>query len=218
VQLHARAGSLGGDAVCIRLELLRPVDLDEQILAASGQDLLVQHPVARVGRQRARARVLLAQRRQDPDHDQAAAGAARLLIGGVEAGPELLLQSHQRVPRQLPGRDVDLQIELPELGPPDRIDDGVKHLRAAHGRRQLSADQIQLDFQAHLRRTVLEHPIAQHPGEHVERAAQLVPVGAPFLAADPYCLNIATHVATCCPGRGSSHRRPADPIGARAFP
>ena len=37
-------------------------------------------------------------------------------------------------------------------------------------------DQVQLDLQAHLRRVVLEQVLAQHPGQHVQRAPHLVPV------------------------------------------
>ena len=111
--------------------------------------------------------MLLAKCGQDADYDQAAADAARLLVGGVEASADLLLQLSERVPGQLPGWNVDFQVELPELRPPGRIGERFQHPRVAHGRRHLPADQVQFDLQADLRRVGLERPLAQHSGERV---------------------------------------------------
>ena len=74
VQLHARAGGLGRDAVAVGRELLGPIDRDPHVFAARREDLLVEHPVALVGRHEHAVHVLLAQRRQDAGHDQPAAG------------------------------------------------------------------------------------------------------------------------------------------------
>jgi len=55
-------------------------------------------------------------------------------------------------------------------------------------------DQVQLDFLADRRGVLLEQALAEHAGEHVERAPHLVPVPAPVFAADLDGLDITAHV------------------------
>ena len=196
MELHARACGLGGDAVSVGEQLLGAVDGDPEILAAGGEDLLVHHPVARVGRQRALVHVLLPQGRQDADHDEAAAAPPGLGVGRVEIGANLLLQAIERVTAQLAGRHVDLDIELSELGSPGRIGDRVEHVGIAHRRLAALVDEVQLDLLADPRRGVLEYVLPQHPVEHVERAPELLPVLAAVLAADLDRLNITAHPAS----------------------
>ena len=90
------------------------------------------------------------QRWQDADHDQAVAGAARLGVRVVEAGPDLLLQARHAIAVEPPGRDVDFQVELPEFGRPGRIGDGIKHVGVLHRRRSVVVHEVELDLQAHV--------------------------------------------------------------------
>jgi len=196
MKLHARAGGLGRDAVRIGDQLLSAVDLDPHVFPAGREDLLVEYLVALIGRQGPLGHVPLRQRRQNADHDEAAAGAARLGVRGIEAGADLLLLIGYRVPVKLPGRDVDLEIELPELGGPGGIGDRVEHGGVVHGRRALLVHEVQLDLQAHLRGAGVEHVLVQHPGEDLQRAPHLVPVPAPVFAADLDGLNVTAHEAS----------------------
>ena len=195
VQLHAGARRLGRDAARVGQQLLGAVDRDPQVLPAGREDLLVQHPVAVVGGDGVLAHVLFGQRGQDAHHDQAAPGPAGLGVGGVEAGPDLLLQVGQRMVLEPPRRHVDLQVELPELGGPGRVGDRVEHRRVAHGRRAEGIHQVQLDLHAHPGRAGLEPALAEHPGEHVQGALHLFAVFAPVLTADLDGLNVTSHEA-----------------------
>mgnify|MGYP003694716787 CR=1 FL=1 len=105
-------------------------------------------------------------------------------------------RSRHRVPVELPGRHVDLEIELPELGRPGRIGDRVEHGGVVHGRRTLLVHEVQLDLQADLRRAGIEQVLVQHPGEDLQRAPHLVPVLAPVFAADLDGLNVTAHEAS----------------------
>ena len=175
--------------------VLGAVDRDAQVLPAGREDLLVQHPVAVVGGDGALVHVLFGQRGQDADHDQPAAGLARPGVRGVEAGADLLLQVREHVTLKPPGRHVDLEIELPELGRPGGIGDRVEHGRVAHGRLPVGVHQVQLDLHAHPGRAGLEPALAEHPGEHVQRTLHLFPVLAPVLTTDRDGLNVASHEA-----------------------
>ena len=196
VQLDARAGRFGGDAAGVREQPFRPVDRDPHVLTSRREDLLVQYPVPRVGRDRALVHVLFAQRGQDADRYEPAARAAGLLVGTVEAVPDLLFQVRYRVAGELAGRDVDLQVELAQLGRPGRVGDGVEHVRVAHGRLPPPVHQVQLDLHADLGGITSETVLTQHAGEHVERAPHLVAVLPAVLAGDLYRLNVAAHKAS----------------------
>src|SRR6202044_872297 len=87
-------------------------------------------------------------------------------------------------------------VELRNLDRPGWIRDRVKHLGVSHGRRPVLIDQVQLDFHAHPRRAGLEPALPEHPGEHVQRTLDLLPVLTPVLAADLDRLNFTTHKAS----------------------
>ena len=66
-----------------------------------------------------------------PTMTRPAPGAAGLGVRGVEAGADLLLQVREGTVLEPPGRHVDLEVELPQLGRPGRVGDGVEHGRVA---------------------------------------------------------------------------------------
>jgi hypothetical protein len=143
---------------------------------------------------------VLAQRGQDADHHQVAADVPGLGVPGVQAAADLGLQPGDRVAGQLPGRHVDLQVELAQLGGPGRVRDRLQHVGVAHGRPALVIDQVQLDFQPDLSGVGLEQVLAEHPGEYVQRPAHLVPVLPPVFTADRDQLDVATHLASASQG------------------
>jgi hypothetical protein len=193
VELHAGAGGFGRDAVGVGEELLGAVDRDPHVLAAGREYLLVEHPVALVGRHGALVHVVLGQRRQDADHDQVAADRAGLRVRGVEVGADFPLQVRERVAVEVPRRHVDLQVELPDLGRPGRIRDRVEHVGVAHRGHAVLVDQVQLDLLADRRQVLVEQALAEHPGERIKRAPHLVTVLAPVLAADLDRLDVTAH-------------------------
>ena len=59
-------------------------------------------------------------------------------------------QARHGITVEPPGRDVDLQVELPKLGRPSRIGDRIQHVGVLHGRRTAIVHEVELDLQAHL--------------------------------------------------------------------
>jgi len=91
------------------------------------------------------------------------------------------------------GRHVDLQVELADLGGPGRIRDRRQRLGVAHGGHAADVDQVQLDLLAYHRGILVEPALAQHAGERVQRAPDLVPVLAAVLAGDLDRLDVTAH-------------------------
>ena len=183
VQLDAGAGRLRGDRVDVGEQPLGALDPDPHFLAAGGEDLLVQQPVARVRGHRLPADVALAQRGQDADHHQVRPGLAGPALGVAEAAPHAALELGEGVAGQRARRHVDLQVELAELAGPAGVGDRAEHLGVLHRRQARLVHQVELDLQPHLARLAVEPGLPQHSREHVEAAADLLPVGAPVLLA-----------------------------------
>lgn len=151
MELGAGARGFRCDRVRVGPQPVDTVHLDEQILAACREDLLVDQVVAGVLRQGLPAHVVLPQGGQDADHDQMDADRPGALLRVVQRGADLLLPVVGATFGEPPGRNVDLQIEPAQLGVPGGIGDGVEHVTAPHGRLALRVGQVQLDLQAHLR-------------------------------------------------------------------
>jgi hypothetical protein len=136
---------------------------------------------------------VLGQGGQDADHDQVAADRAGLVVRGVQVGADLPLEPVERVAGQLTRRHVDLQVELADLGSPERVRDRLQGLGVAHRGHAGRVDEVQLELLAHQGRVLVELPLAQHAGERVQRAPDLVPVAAPVLAGDLDRLDVTAH-------------------------
>ena len=193
VTLHAGAGGLGGDRVDVGEQPVGALDRDPHLLAAGREDLLVQQPVARVGRHGVLADVALPQRGQDADHHQVAAGLAGPGLGVPQAAPHAALELGQGVAGQRPRRDVDLQVELAELAGPARVGDRAEHLGVLQRGQANFVDQVQLDLQADLARLDVKPGFPQHPREYVQAATDLLPVGTPVLLAHGDRRDIPAH-------------------------
>src|SRR6185437_9019142 len=104
----------------------------------------------------------------DADHHQAHPGGAGRVVGGVQAGPQLALEPQRLVVGQRPGRDVDLDVVLAELGLESRIVDVFEYPLVGHRRVDVVVDEIELELQAHARGTSCEAV----PGEHSRQRVQ----------------------------------------------
>ena len=111
---------------------------------------------------------------------------------------------------QLPRRDVDLQVELAELGDEVRVGDRVEHRSVLQRRLEIVVDEIELDLQADLRVLEVELAVGQHPREHVEAPAHLFAVLLPVLACEDLERDVFAHRGLRWPAsdqRGPAHRR-----------
>src|SRR6185312_12045638 len=196
MELHARAGGLRRNRVRMGGQPFRAVDVDVQVLTARGKNLLVDQPVARVRAQRLAGEVVGCQGRQHPDHDDVRADRAGLLLGGVEACPQLGLELLSRPANKAARPDVDLDVELPELGLKGGICDSGKDLRVAHSRVLALVHQVEFDFQAGERAFEVELRLAQHPREYLEGLAQLRAIALPVLTTEVPALDLRAHRPT----------------------
>ena len=184
VQLHARARRLGGDRVGHDREPLDAGDVDLQVLPAGREDLLVEQLVARVGRQRVAVEQLLGERREDPDDHHVRVGLRGLLLGVVEVAPDRLLELGEHRPLELARRDVDLDVELRELGLEVVVGDQLEHVRVGQRRVAGLLGQVELDLQADRAPVGIEARLREHPREDVQAQLDLVAVALAVLAAE----------------------------------
>jgi hypothetical protein len=126
--------------------------IEVEILAPSGQDVLIEHGVARLGRHPPLVQMVWPQRRQSADHDQAHTEAPRRLIDRVQDGSEFVFKSQRLVSDQAPRRDVELNHVLANLNLKRLVVDPLQQRPVSHGRAPCLVDQIQLEFHPHLLR------------------------------------------------------------------
>ena len=101
---------------------------------AGGEDLVAEQLVAGVVAEHGRVEVLVAERRQDADHHQVAADVLGRLLGCVEAVAHALGERGDALLGEPLGRDVDLEVELPELGLEVRVAELLEDLHVEHRR------------------------------------------------------------------------------------
>ena len=193
VQLHARARGLGRDRVGVGGEPLDAVDRQVQVLPAGREDLLVEQRVARVGAERAGVQVVLGQRRQDPDHQQPRVRPLSGLLGVVEVGPDGLLEAGEHAALERARRDVDLDVELGELGLPVLVGDHLQHVLVRHRRVARLLGDVELDLEADRAPVGVEARLGEHAGEHVEAALHLLAVALAVLTREGGGLDLFPH-------------------------
>ena len=126
-------------------------------------------------------------------------------LGLVEAGAQLGLQLVGGRAGQRARADVDLDVELPELGLEVLVGDRVEDLVVAHRRVLLGVDEVELDLQAGERALEVELRLVEHPGEHVQAAPQLLAVALPVRRGEGSSRHLLAHdgsflVPLCCEG------------------
>ena len=190
--VQADSGAM--DAAC-RLSRSGPRDVDLDVLAAGGEDRVVEglvagglaHPVAR--------KVFGHQRRQDADHHDVRAARIRLRLGGVEAGPDVGFQLQRRPAGQRPGRNVEFDVVGAQFGLVGRIGDGGEHFLVAHRGLIVGVDEVALDLHAGQRTLELEAGPGQHRLEDVQAQLDLAPVFAAVRATEVGLLHLFAHKA-----------------------
>src|SRR5690606_12193704 len=105
----------------------------------------------------------------------------------------VLLQAAPAVAGQLLRLDVDLDVELAQLGGPVGTRDGLQHLGVAHARAAVGIDDVELDLQTGERAVVLELRLAEQLREDVETPADLLAVPAAVVAAEDDHWHIPAH-------------------------
>ena len=129
--------------------------------------------------------------------------------------------------RSLAGGDVDLDVELPELGLEVRVGDRLQRLGVLQRRVAGLVDEVELDLEPGHRVVGVEARLAQHPGEHVEVAAHLLPVARAVSAGELLSFDLFAHGPTLgqilgsprmlrCGGSGRRRRPRRSPLRSYA--
>ena len=106
------------------------------------------------------------------------------VLGVVEAGAGVALELGEHGALEQPRRDVDLDVELPELGLEARVGDRLERGRVDQRRIAGVVGQVELDLQPERAPLGMKPRLGEHPGEHVETGADLTAVALAVLAAE----------------------------------
>ena len=129
VQLHAGAGRFRRNGFRVDAEPFGAGDVDEDVLAASGEDGVVERLIPHRRAHPAARQVLGHERGQDADHDDVRAVGARLDLRRVEAGAHFALQFQRGPSGQRTRRDVEFDVVGAQFGLVRRIGDGGQDFR-----------------------------------------------------------------------------------------
>ena len=135
------------------------------------------------------------------------ADLGRLGLRAVEVAAQQLLERLEAALAQLGRRHVDLDVELAELGLEGGVGDRRQRLGVLQRRVAVLVDEVELDLEPGHRVVGVEPRLAQHPGEHVEAAPDLLAVARPVGPGELLCLHLFAHVRTLGPqdARGEAH-------------
>jgi hypothetical protein len=145
------------------------------------------------------------ERRQDADHHEVGADLRRLGLGVVEAVPDALLELGEPAVLELLGRDVDLEVELAELGLEVGVGDRLERLEVLQCRVARVVDEVELDLQPGHRVVRVEPRLPQHASEHVQATTHLLAVARAVLAGELLLCDLFAHGETVVPTPASRH-------------
>ena len=103
--------------------------------------------------------------------------------------------SENTSPVEQPRRDVDLDVELAELGHERVVGDPLEHLGVCHRRVAGLVGQVELDLEPDRALLGVEARLAQHPREDVQVALDLVAVPLTVFTAEDLDPNVFAHRA-----------------------
>ncbi len=87
-----------------------------------------------------------------------------------------MLQLQGFISGQRPGRDVDLDVVLTELGLESRVVDMLQHPLVGHRGIEVRIDEVQLELEAHPLGARGEAVPGEHPGQRIQAALCFRPV------------------------------------------
>ena len=168
-------------------------DVEPDGLAATGQHLLVQQPIALVRRDRLLHQVVASQRGQDPDHGEV--GVARFRGGGnrLQLLEQLLLEVAPLGAGQRARRQVQLEVPAAELGLELRGRQLLQDDVAGQRRFEVVTHQVQLDLESGDRLVVRERVAPQHCGQRVEAPVHVGPIPLAVVSTERCSVDLLAH-------------------------
>jgi hypothetical protein len=165
MHLKARVRRQEHDVVGEDADLVEPLDVRADRVAAHPHDGLVQLVVARRGRDLFEADVFAPQRREDARQQHVRPGAARALPHEADDLSHLRLQTPQAVAFEQARREVGFEVEARNLGRQTRVADAPQHLWRDRGGAQVAVYEEHLLLRPNPPHPVLDAPLREHPFE-----------------------------------------------------
>ena len=168
-------------------------DVEPDGLAAPGEHLFVEHPVALVRGDGVLDEVPVAQGGQDADHSQLRAVVARLRPDRRQLVEQLLFEVAPLVAGQWLRREVELEVPPAQLGLELRRAERLQHVLADRCGLQVVADQVQLDLEAGHRLVPGEGVLAEHHLEGVDAAQDVRAIALSVVSTERCPVDFLTH-------------------------
>ena len=121
-----------------------------------------------------------------------------LLLGVIEVAPDGLLELREHRALELARRDVDLDVELRQLGLEVVVGDQLQHVLVRQRRIAGLLGQVELDLEPDRAPVGIEPRLREHPREHVKAQLDLVPVALTVLAGEGGFGDFIAHGASSC--------------------
>lgn len=160
--------------------MLDALDIQGEILSPGRRHLIVEQGVAVHVREIRRDHVVLAERRQDSDHDDPRVHLTGLAVGVGETGPQLLRELIEYPAAEPVRNDIYFQIEHPEFGLEIPARDALEHFLIHHPRHAVGAREIQLYLQPHQVPRTVEPPLRQQSAQPLQALVELGAVCLPI--------------------------------------
>ena len=193
MQLHAGAGRLRRNRFGADAQPFRSGDVDEDVLAAGGEDGVVECLVAHRRTHPTPGEMVGHQRGQDADHHDVRAVGAGLGLGGVETGPDLRLQLQRRAAGQWPRRHIEFDVVCAQFGLIGRIGDRRQDLLVRHRGLVVGVDEVALDLHTGHGPVEVETGLREHCFEHIQAELHLAAVLLPMRPAVTGLLDLFAH-------------------------
>ncbi len=132
---------------------------------------------------------------------------AGALLGVVEALADLPLELRQDAALEHARGDVDLDVELAELGHEVRVGDALEHPEVRERRVAGLVGEVELDLEADRAAVGVEARLGEHPREDVEAAAHLLAITLAVLAAEDLRFDLLAHEARSLPVIGPTYAK-----------
>lgn len=173
--------------------MFHPVDVQGEVLAAGGDDLVVEQGVAvDVGEVRG-DQVVPVEGRQNADHRNRGVHLPGFPVGICQRCRQFLGEAVEYPAAQPVRSDVDFQVEHREFRLEVPARDALQYLRIQHFRHPVGADQIQFDLQPHEVLGAVEPLLLQQPLQPLQAPPELVAVAVAIGQVELACHDLLPH-------------------------
>ncbi|SCD38173.1 hypothetical protein GA0115246_1010214 [Streptomyces sp. SolWspMP-sol7th] len=158
--------------------MLGALDVEAEVLAPRGDDLLVEQGVPVDGGEIRLHQVFLSERRENTDHQYARVPLRGLPVRVGETRAEFFGELVEDPATEAVRGDIDLKVEHSQLGLEIPARDAFEHFPVDHSGETVGTREIEFDLQAHEVLGAVEAPFPQKSLQTVQTLPQLRPVAS----------------------------------------